>query len=153
MNVANLGDKVLYGCITRLAVISVGVVNVPKSRKIVACKSVKHSAESCRVGVNSARFYKNTYLFLGCYGQKLVDCGANLFLVVGKCANYDVGNSCTVCNINKSLKSAYCRIVGGYVKRCIKAGNRSFSFLKQASGCANVVFVKGAILFGHGVKL
>ena len=67
MNVADVSAEILYGVITRFTPVSVGVVNIPKNREIVACEAVEHITEPCGVGVDATGLYKycNVKLYSG----------------------------------------------------------------------------------------
>ena len=112
MNVANVGAEIFDSVITAFTVVSVGVVNIPKCGEIVACKSVKHSAESCGVGIDSAGLYQNADVVLLCVGQYLAKCGINRLLIVVKCADNNVRHLCIVSNVDKALNLRDNALVG-----------------------------------------
>ena len=99
VHVSHVCAEAFDGLVSGLAIVSVRVVNVPQSRKIITCKAVKHCAESCCVSVNTAGLYKNTYVLFVCNRQKLGKSGAYRILVVVQRAHYNVRYLCVICHV------------------------------------------------------
>ena len=153
MNVLDVAAEVLYGLVARLAVIAIGMMNIPKNREIVAGKAVEHVSESACVGVDTAGLYENTDTDALRVGNERLESRVNSILVAVNSAYDYVENASVVGNIHQRLYLIGYRAAEGYIERGIKAGNIQLHIAQSADGGSRVVFMEGTAAVNEGVKL
>ena len=151
VDVADVGAQVLDCRVSALALVAVGVVDVPEGGELVAGEVIHQGAEPGRVGVDAAGLEEDGHVQPLGLGQEAPQILAHRVLVVGEGAGRHVGHLGVAGRLHQTahcLRPAVGKIHGG-----VEAGNFQLLLPELADGCRRLVLVEGAAAVLKGREL